>query len=430
MSKSVTVDVHHITRVEGHGNIKVDVKNGELKECKLEIVESPRFFEAMLMGRHYTEAATITSRVCGICSVGHQLASIAATEDALGINLSIQNKQLSKLLDCGQYYESHVLHIYFLAVPDFVGAKSVLPLVSTHKETVVSALKLKKLGHDIGEMIAGRLVHPISMGVGGFTAIPSVQKLENMKARLIDAQKDLNDAVSLVKKLSLPNYKRETEYISLHNPGDYAFLHGNIFSSDTGKISYKDYRKVTNEYLVNHSTAKRTKNTRDSYMVGALARFNNNHQWLSEKAKQVASDIGLKAPCYNPYLNTVAQLVELFHITDECVSIIDNLLAKEVKKESPTAPPSLSGTGIGAVEVPRGILFHEYTYENGYITNANCIIPTGQNLQNIEEDMRKFVPEMIQDKSKKEITLLLEMLVRAYDPCISCSCHLLEVEFV
>lgn len=431
MGETIKIDVNHITRVEGHGNIKIDVNNGVVKECKLEIVEAPRFFEAMLKGRHYTEASIITSRICGICSVGHQLASVRATEDAFGIEVSKQNRQLKTLLDMGQYFESHVLHVYFLAVPDFVGVNSVFPLISTHKDVVLSALKLKKLGHDIGDMIAGRLVHPISITPGGFTKMPTVEKLEEILDRIEDSRGELLAGAALVKSLQLPDFTRETEYISMYKKGEYTFIDGNIYSSDKGEVSYKDYRKVTNEYLVPHSTAKRAKNNRNSYMVGALARFNNNYEWLSNTAKSVAEDLGLKAICYNPYMNTVAQLIELVHIVDECEVIIKDMLNTGIQQEEPTKPVLKKCTGVGAVEVPRGILFHEYTYdEAGYIVEANCVIPTAQNLQNIEDDMKTIVPAALGNRTREELTLDMEMLVRAYDPCISCSCHLLDVEFI
>ncbi len=431
MGETITIGVNHITRVEGHGNIKVDVQNGEVKECKLEIVEAPRFFEAMLEGRHYTEASLITSRICGICSVGHQLASVRATEDAFGMELSKQNRQLKTLLDMGQYFESHVLHVYFLAVPDFVGAPSVFPLIATHKDVVLSALKLKKLGHDIGDMVAGRLVHPISMIPGGFTMMPTEKKLEEILDRIQDAKGELTKGAELISQLKLPDFQRETEYISLYKKGEYAFIDGNIFSSDKGEIPYKDYRKVTNEYLVPHSTAKRARFSRHSYMVGALARFNNNYEWLSDSAKEAAETLELKQGCFNPYMNTVAQMVELFHIIDNSTAIIKDMLDNGIKDEKPILPELKNCTGVGAVEVPRGILFHEYTYdEGGFITKANCIIPTGQNLQNIEDDMNEIVPSAIKTRTKEELTLDLEMLVRAYDPCISCSCHLLDVEFI
>ncbi|CAL7962496.1 sulfhydrogenase subunit alpha [Gammaproteobacteria bacterium] len=429
MANNIHVDVHHITRVEGHGNIKVDIQEGIIKECKLEIVEAPRFFEAMLKGRHFDEAALIISRICGICSVGHQLASVVATEDAFNIRISTQEKLLRRLLNCGEYFESHVLHIYFLAVPDFVGAKSVLPLVNTHKDVVIQALKLKRLGHYIGDIIGGRLIHPISLYPKAMTKIPTKAQLEDIITKLKDAQNELRTAIKVLKTLKLPKFERETEYVSLYKKGDYALLEGNIYSSDTGESSYKNYRDFTNEYLIDHSTAKRVKHKRDSLMVGALARFNNSHQWLSNSAKEVAEELGLKAPCYNTYMITVAQFVELFHIADDAIAAAEALLNTKIEIEDRKFPVK-TGTGVGAVEVPRGILYHEYTYnDKGLMEKANCIIPTGQNLNNIEDDFRALLPTIL-DKSKEEITLLLEMMVRAYDPCISCSTHILDVEFV
>lgn len=428
-NKNVNVDVHYITRVEGHGNIKVDVQNGEIKECILDIVEAPRFFEAMLKGRHYSEAALITSRICGICSAGHQLASLAASEDAFGIQISEQEKCLRRLLNVGEYFESHVLHVYFLAVPDFVGAKSVLPLVNTHKDVVVRALQLKKLGHHVGNLIAGRLIHSMATNVKAMTKIPTDAVLEEIIDSLKKAKKQLKEDIKLLQALKIPAFERETEYVSLYKPGDYAFLWGNIYSSDTGETSYKNYLAMTNEYLVDHSTAKRTKHSRDSFMVGALARFNNSHEWLSADAKHAAADLGLKAPCYNSYMITVAQFVELFHIADDGIKAAEELLNMQRTLEDRSFPVK-AGTGVGAVEVPRGILYHEYSYDDkGYMQKANCIIPTGQNLNNIENDFRALIPTVL-DKSQEEITLLLEMMVRAYDPCISCSTHILDVEFV
>lgn len=429
MANNINVDVHHITRVEGHGNIKVNIQEGIIKECKLEIVEAPRFFEAMLKGRHFDEAALIISRICGICSVGHQLASVVATEDAFNIKISTQEKLLRRLLNCGEYFESHVLHIYFLAVPDFVGAKSVLPLVNTHKDVVIQALKLKRLGHYIGDIIGGRLIHSICLYPKAMTKIPTKAQLEDIITKLKDAKNELKTAIKVLKTLKLPKFERETEYVSLYKKGEYALIEGNIYSSDTGESSYKNYRDFTNEYLIDHSTAKRAKHKRDSLMVGALARFNNSHQWLSNSAKEVAEELGLKAPCYNTYMITVAQFVELFHIADDAIAAAEALLNMKVELEDRKFSVK-AGSGVGAVEVPRGILYHEYTYDDqGLMKKANCIIPTGQNLNNIENDFQALLPTVL-DKSKEEITLLLEMMVRAYDPCISCSTHILNVEFV
>jgi coenzyme F420-reducing hydrogenase alpha subunit len=429
MTNNIKVDVHYLARVEGHGNLRVNVTNGKLEKCELEIVDAPRFFEAMLKGRNYDDAALIASRVCGICSVGHQLTSFRATEDAFDIQISEQERLLRRLINCGEYFESHALHVYFLAVPDFVGAKSVLPLINTHKDVVVRALKLKKLGHHVGDLIGGRLIHSMATNVKAMTKIPTRAILEEIIAGLKEAKKLLQADIPTLKSLKIPAFERQTEYISLYKPGTYALLEGNIYSSDTGESSYKNYRDFTNEYLVDWSTAKHAKHNRDSFMVGALARFNNNHEWLSDDAKEAADALGLKAPCYNSYMNNVAQFVELFHIADDAIDAAEQLLNRKLALEDRRFPLK-AGTGIGAVEVPRGILYHEYTYnDQGYIQKANFVIPTGQNLSNIENDFRALIPTIL-NESEDDIRLKLEMMVRAYDPCISCSTHILDVEFV
>ncbi|MBN2689239.1 MAG: nickel-dependent hydrogenase large subunit [Gammaproteobacteria bacterium] len=428
MTNNVKIDVRHITRVEGHGNILVDLEKGELKECKLAIVEAPRFFEAMLRGRHYSEAALISCRICGICSVGHQMASLSASEDAFGIKISRQEQLLRTLLNVGEFYESHVLHVYFLAVPDFAGAKSVFPLVKTHKDVVVRALELKRLGHHIGDLIAGRLIHSVSTNVKAMSKIPTDDILHDIINQLESAKEKLKADVKTLNTLGAPEFERETEYISLYKEGEYALLWGDIYSSDTGIADKHDYLKMTNEYLVDHSTAKRAKHNRSSYMVGALARFNNSHKWLSPDAKQVAEDLGLKAPCYNSYMLTHAQFVELVHLADEGIAAAKELLGMNRQLEDRSFEVKAC-QGVGAVEVPRGILYHDYTYnDKGYMEKANCIIPTAQNLSSVEDDFRALIP-MVKDKSKEEIQLALEMMVRAYDPCISCSAHILDVEF-
>lgn len=429
VTKDLNIDIHKITRVEGHGNIIVNVKQGKIEKLKWEVPESPRFFEAMVKGRRYEEAATITSRICGICSIGHTMASLKATENAFGITPSEQTVLLRKLILNAETIQSHVLHYYFLAAPDFLGVGSVFPLVKTHKDVVLRALRMKKLANDIADIIGGRAIHPIRLVVNGFTKLPTVKELKTIQKMLKESKKDFDATVKLFKSLTIPDFKRETEYISLKDPGEYAFYDGKIASSDGKLIPVKDYMKVTNEYCVPHSTAKYTKHLRDSYMVGALARFNNNHKQLLPLAKKAAKTLGLKAPCYNPYMNTVAQVVESIHAVEDSINIIDKILKNGIKAEKPNVKVK-AGKGVGAVEVPRGILFHEYTYDaNGILTNANCIIPTNQNHANIQKDMEALLPK-IMNKSQNEIGLGLEMLVRAYDPCISCSTHMLKVKFI
>jgi len=423
------IDVHHLTRVEGHGNIVVDVKDGELRQCELQIVETPRFFEAMLRGKPYGDASHIVSRMCGICAVGHATASLRATENALGIELTEQTVLLRKLLMHGEILDSHILHAYMLVAPDFLGVGSVIPLAQTAPDVVMRALRMKKVAGDLCAAIAGRHTHPIAMTVGGFTHFPRADELLALRERLVAMREDNQATLELFAGLEFPDFVRDTEYIALSDGEEYKFIDGAIASTDGVQKPADAYRTVTNEVIVPHSSAKHTAHLRDSYMVGALARFNVNYGHLHPAAQAAAEALGLQPKLINPFLNTAAQVVEIVHCVENAIEIIDTLVERGVFWEEPIAPTRDHGTGVGAVEVPRGVLFHEYTIENGQVVGANCVIPTGQNLGNIDRDMRKLVPEIL-DQPKEAITHSLEMLVRAYDPCISCSTHILNVEFV
>jgi coenzyme F420-reducing hydrogenase alpha subunit len=433
MSKDLHIDVHHVTRVEGHGNIVVDMRNGVLHKAQLDIVEPPRFFEAMLKGRNFIEAAIITSRICGICSLGHQMTSLKATEAALGLQISEQTEILRKILVHGATFQSNVLHALFLATPDFAGVGSVFPLINTHKEVVLAALRMKRLANDIGEVVSGRAVHPISCVPGGFTRLPTEKQIIELRDKLInEGMPDALMAVDVVASLAgnIPKFERKTEYISVYSDKEYGLYEGQIYSSDAGLFPVEDYRSVTNEFVVAHSSSKHAKFSRSSYQVGALARFNNSSKLLRPKAKSAAAKLGLQAPNYNPYMITVAQMVEVVHCIEDCIELMNILLEKGIKAEKPNQEIARYGRGVATTEVPRGILFHEYVYNRqGMIESANCIIPTGQNLANIDDDMKKLVPEIV-GEGKEAVTKKLEMLVRAYDPCISCSVHMLDVEFI
>jgi len=426
---NVQVEVHHLTRVEGHGNIFIDVAGGRLERCELEIIETPRFFEPMLHGRPYQEASHLTSRICGICSVGHATTSLQATEAALGIVPSEQTQRLRQINLFGEILDSHVLHTYMLAAPDLLGLGSVFTLARTHPDVVLRALRLKKLSGDLCAVIGGRHTHPITLAVGGFTQLPQARELELLRARLEAARPDLDATVALFQSLSLPAFERETEYVALHGPDEYAFIGGEIASSDGARLPLADYRALTNEFQSPHSTAKHARHQRDAYMVGALARFNINYAQLHPRAQAAATALGLKAPCTNPYLITVAQVVEIVHCMETAIEHLDQLLARGLTPEAPPQIEPHAGEGVGACEVPRGTLFHHYHIgDDGKIAWSNCIIPTGQNLGNIEADMRALVPQIL-DLPQDDIRLRLEMLVRAYDPCISCSTHMIEVSF-
>jgi sulfhydrogenase subunit alpha len=438
--RNLDINVEYLTRVEGHGNIVVDMKKGILEKCELQIVEAPRFFEALLLGRSMFEAQHLTSRICGICSTTHSLASVKASEDAAGINVSRQTVELRKLLLNYEILDSHILHVYFLVAPDLFGKPSIIPMLeSSHKPEVLRALRMKKHYSDLFDIMAERHTHPISICPRGFTKVPSPLKLEKMKEILKCNAKDMEDAVELFRQVKFPDFERETEFVATTHPEEYGIYEGNLISSDMdGEISPSDYLDIVHEYHVPHSTAKHSKNKRDSYMVGALARTNLNFDFLHEKAKDAAQSLGFSVPCYNTYMNSVAQLVEMVHCIYNSLEIIEEFITNGIDEDdivsswpsdSETPYRTRAGTGVGIVEAPRGTLIHEYTIdEKANIQNANCIIPTNQNLANADLDLRKLVPQ-IKDRSQDEITLACEMLVRAYDPCISCSSHFLKVEY-
>ncbi|RLF28361.1 MAG: Ni/Fe hydrogenase subunit alpha [Thermoplasmata archaeon] len=434
MSKNVSINVEHVTRVEGHGNIVLNVKEGRVEKVEWQVSEAPRFFEAMLRGRNYWELQPITSRICGICSIGHSLASLKATEDAFGVEVSEQTYALRHLAVNAENMQSHILHIGYLAAPDLFGVGSVFPLVkSEHKDVLLKIIRLHRLANEMSDLVCGRTTHPLTLVVGGFTKTPSEKQLMELRKRLVEERNTTWEVAEAIKKVAdrLPDFSRETEYIALSSNKEYALYDGVVTSTDTGEHQdYRSYRDVLQEYVVPQSTAKYTKHNRESYMVGALARFNINSKQLSSNALDVADLFELKPICFNPFMNTVAQLVEFMHNIDDSINWIDQLLDRGVREEKPVDFKVKEGRGVGLVEVPRGLLVHDYTFdEEGRCVKANCVIPTNQNHGNIQKDMEAFVPGLL-DKPEKEIELNLEMLVRAYDPCISCSTHYLKVEFV
>jgi sulfhydrogenase subunit alpha len=433
--KNFDVEVHHVTRVEGHGNIYVNVRDGTITRCEWNISEAPRFFEAMVVGRSWRELHHITSRICGICSIGHTLASLSATEAAMGVTISEQDLKLRKIALHAENMQSHVLHVGFLVLPDLMGVGSVIPLASSNPKEVKTVLRLHRLANEMSNLLCGRTTHPQRLLPGGFSKIPTMKELSQLREKLKASVPDLQAVAKLLQTLApkIPDFVRETEFIALTKPDEYALYDGKIGSTDTDAAPASEYLSYTNEFIVPQSTAKRAKHVRDSYMVGALARLNINYDLLSPLAKKTAEMFGLKPVCHNPFMNSVAQLVEVVHSVEDSIKLINELEAAGLKSQLDYNNPEVTvkaGRGVGAVEVPRGILFHDYAYnEKGICTKANCVIPTNQNHGNIELDLKALLPKII-DKTPKEIELTLEMLVRAYDPCISCSTHTVKVHFV
>jgi len=339
---------------------------------------------------------------------------------------------LRKLALHGENMQSHILHVGYLVSPDLFQVGSVFPLISSAPDTVKKIIHLHRLANEMSELLCGRTTHPISLVPGGFSDIPSERQLQQLKKRLKESMSVCEEVAQVILDNAdkLPDFTRETEYIALTAKDEYALYDGVIGSTDTGTHPVKDYGSVVNEFVVPQSTAKYCKHERESYMVGALARFNLNADLLHPKAKAVADQFNLSPINYNPFMNNVAQIVEYVHSVEDSIRLIDAVLEKFDPEEKPIDFMVKKGRGVGAIEVPRGILFHDYTYDKkGICTKANCVIPTNQNHNNIQKDMEAFAPDLL-EKPKEEITLNLEMLVRAYDPCISCSTHYLDVSFV
>ncbi len=428
MPDRLNINVEHLARVEGHGNIVVNLAEGRLEEARFEIVEAPRFFEAIMQGRDYQEVIHIAGRVCGICSISHTCAALKATEAAFGVELSEQALLLRRLAYNGEIIGSHVLHVYFLATPDFFEVPSVFRMVNIDKDAVLRAMRMKKLSYDLCAAVAGRHTHPVGMMVGGFSFVQDESELAQIRARLVEAIEDTKQTVQLFKELTVPQFERETEYVSLKDSKLYALYDGQIYSSEGEIVGADQYQEVIEEYVVRHSTAKHARWHRPEYMVGALARVNNNFEQLHPLAKEAAAELRLTVPCFNPFINTIAQIIEIAHCVEDSIGLIDTMLDGGIQPETVELKPR-AGRGVGVIEAPRGTLFHDYEFDDqGKCVSANLVIPTAQNLANLDADMRQFVPQ-IASGTHKEITRQLEMLVRAYDPCISCATHMLTVKF-
>jgi len=417
------ITLNHIAKIEGHAKLNVKITEGKVEECKMEVFEGSRYFEAIVKDRHYSDLPIITARICGICSQAHAISSIEAIENAFGVKASNQTKLLREVMCIASLIQSHVLHLYFLALPDYLGYDGALSMAAKHKKEVVRGLKLKKLANDINTVIGGRDVHAITCVVGGFTKIPKDEQIKELVDRLKDAKNDAIETAKLFAKIKYPKFERRTEFFAMVKPKDYTVLNGGIASSKS-KVSTKDYAKHLREYIVPYSTAKFSVYKEKPYLVGALARVNLNRKNLSYNAKKA---LKLKTPCYNPFMNNLCQAVEVVHFIECLTKMLEEV---KLKEEEIVGVKPKSSRGISVSEAPRGLLFHDYTFDSkGFVKTANIVTPTAQNLKNIEEDIKEFLPSILK-KKESEIVLELEKLIRAYDPCISCSAHFLEVNWL
>jgi len=416
-----TIDVDYIARVEGQGALNINIaKDGKIQNLQFKIFEPPRFFESFLVGRRYDEVMELTSRICGICPVAHQITALRAVENAMNIKPSDQTRDLRKLMAISSHIQSNVLSMYFLSLPDLMGYESIIAMAKDHMDIVKRALKLKKLGNDITQIIGGRSVHPVTMIVDGFSSLPNSNKFESIFKRLSDAKKDAFKTVELFSNLEIPDFTRKCEHIAIFNNQEYAINEGRFKSTEGLNIDEMGYRDYIQEKQKSYSTALHSYViNRDSFMVGPLPRVNLNFKFLSDDARDAVKTSGVKFPNFNPFISHLARAIELINNIDECIEIIKRVPLKEEK-------PSFnckSGFGAAITEAPRGSLYHSYILDNnGVVKKADIVPPTAHNSYNIEKDLYKFVQNVI-DSPLDEITLKCEMLIRAYDPCISCSSH-------
>lgn len=422
-----TIKVDYLARVEGEGSIFVKIKNNEVSDVKFKVFEPPRFFEAFLRGRDFSEAPDITSRICGICPIAYQMSSVHAIENAFGITVDGQLRALRRLLYCGEWLESHLLHVYMLHAPDFLGFEDVLQLAKEHGAVVQQALTMKKIGNDLVALLGGREIHPINVRVGGFYRVPAKKEFLPIAERLKWLRDAAMDMVRWSASLPFPEFERDYEFVALSHPEEYPFNEGRLVSNKGLNISVKEYEFYFQEEHVSYSNALQSVlKERGAYHVGPLARFNLNFERLTPAAKELAREINFLPIVRNPFKSIIARSIETLYACEEALRIIDEYEAPE--RPSVEVVPR-AGLGFACTEAPRGILYHRYRIgDNGLITDARIVPPTSQNQRSIEDDLRAVVLKNIA-MPKEKLTWLCEQSVRNYDPCISCATHFLRLEF-
>ena len=424
--KSRSIKVDYLARVEGEGGISIKIQGKAVTEVHFDIFEPPRFFEAFLRGRSFTEAPDITARICGICPIAYQMSSIHAMESACGFTVSGQLRALRRLIYCGEWIESHALHIYMLHAPDFLGYQDVIEMARDQGDAVKQALKLKKIGNELVTLLGGREIHPINLRIGGFYRLPTKAELNALVDRLTWARDAALETVRLTATFPFPDFERDYEFVSLRHDTEYPFNEGKLVSNKGLNISLSEYENYFAEEHVSYSNALHsTLRTRGAYYVGPLARFNLNFDKLTPAAQEAARAAGMTPPLNNPFKSIVVRAVETVYACEEALRIIKEY---EMPEKAFVDVQPRSGVGYGCTEAPRGILYHRYRLnEKGLIVDAKIIPPTSQNQKSMELDLKEFVPPRL-DLPQEKLTWQCEQTIRNYDPCISCATHFIRLD--
>jgi len=416
-------EVNPLTRVEGEGRVYARMKGDVVESVKVNIYEPPRFFEAFLLGRSYKDVPDIVARICGICPVAYQMSSTHAIEKAFNVEVDPAIEKVRRLLYCGEWIQSHALHFFLLALPDFFGHQDVFELMKAQPDVVKAGLEVKKAGNSIMALIGGRSIHPVSPCVGGFTALPPAYKFKRLLDQLREAERDvLNVSDWVMGNVKVPELEHELELVSLWDRNEYPMIYGKVASNNGLRINQEDYEKYFDEYQVEHSTALHSK-TKDgkNYIVGPLSRFKLNVDNLYPHAKDYADVVNDK----NVYMQNIARFLEMLHALEEAIDIIEDY-KEPSRSRVPVEPKESSGAWI--TEAPRGMLYHRYSLDAaGRIKLAKIVPPTSQNLANVEDNLKALL-ESRKHEADEELVRLSGMLVRSYDPCISCSAHTLQIK--
>ena len=422
------IEIEHLCRVEGFGGVYVELDGDQIREVRVNVMEGPRMFEAVVLGRRFDEIPPIVTRICAICSAIHCVTSTMAVENALGVQVTEQTRLLRELLVHGGNIESHALHIFCLALPDFLGYNSVIEMAADHPDAVAKALRLKKLGNTIQERIGGRMVHQTNVALGGFGRLPDEDELRELRGLLEKGLVEAMEMMELLSTVQVPDYPTSpTLYAALEPEDGFGYFGDKIALSTGERFDVSDYKAVCNERVVPYSHAKHSRFNGRPFMVGSLARVMINGDKLTGKALEAMEMFGLDKPCENILMNNLAQGVELVQSIERSLEIVDNFLKDGIRDEEPVPVEPKSGKGTAAGEAPRGTLYHSYEFdENGRAVSADIITPTAQNYANMEKDVRASL-ERIKGESDEEIKFKINMVIRAYDPCISCSVHLVRI---
>jgi sulfhydrogenase subunit alpha len=424
-TQSKNIKVNNLARVEGEGALDIKIRNNKLQDVKLKIFEPPRFFEAFLRGRNFHEAPDITARICGICPIAYLLGASNAMEDLFGVHVDGPLRALRRLVYDGEWIESHVLHIYMLHAPDFLGYQDVIQMAKDYPDVVQKGLKMKKAGNQILEVIGGRAIHPINLRIGGFYRVPTQQELKAILDNLKWGRDAAIDTLQWTAGFTFPDFEEDYEFVALTHPDEYAIIEGRLYSNKGIDTPINQYDNHFIESHVEHSTALHTYiKGRDTAFLGPLARFNINFDKLPPLVKDLAKETGLNGQCFNPFKSIIIRSLEVIFAFDEAIHIIENY-------EMPDQPAIdfelRAGTGYGATEAPRGICYHRYTIDaEGTIQDAKIVSPTCVNQTTIEKDLWHFIEPHI-DWPTEKLQWHCEQAIRNYDPCISCSTHYLKL---